>query len=360
MDFKKISTVFVLWGAGVQAANSSLDLASQVAQVSSSVVNIQSLVLKNKNSPKPQVGDQSLGTGFLALRLIAKDETPPNPEFELFLVLTNAHVVAGADLIGIQILGDKRLFKAKLAGQDTLNDIAALKTWLPKNLKPLNLKTSKSLRVGEGVFAIGNPFGLGHTVTSGILSAKDRSIGVGRTDRYLQTDAAVNFGNSGGPLFNLKGEVIGMNTLVKDDGRGIGFAIPADTLLKVIPILQEGQNYSKPWIGIALNPAPNFLNIEWNETGISTEGPTGLLISEIFEPSPASKIGLKAGDRILEFKDSKGVLSNLSSPYEIRDRVEGLSLGEEIELKIQRGSKTLLARIKTETLPQEKKSYEFD
>lgn len=374
--------IFAGFSLGVRTSSAAsaqtlLHLPDRVAQVSPSVVNIRSLSLVKEKPKTAEDYRTSLGSGFVVLKNTSEKGSPPSDNLDSFFILTNAHVVKDAKLVGVQTLGQKNLFKATLAGLDAYNDIAVLKAWLPKQTRPLNLRSSQKLRVGEGVFAIGNPFGLGHTVTSGILSAKDRSLGVGQTDRYLQTDAAVNFGNSGGPLFNMAGEVIGMNTLVKDDGRGIGFAIPSDTLIKRIPALKEGQNYRKPWVGISLaesNPAVEtfFLSGQQDSSRISAAAnletapktnsqPKGFFILEVFDSSPASKVGLKVGDQVIGYKLAENEeFLNFQSHYALKDLLETLTPDRDFYLKIVRGNKTLVAKMYLEELPLERRDYAFD
>ena len=183
---------------------------------------------------------QGLGTGFI---IDAEGH-----------ILTNAHVVDGADQVRVK-LDDEREFEAKVKGKDERLDVAVLEIIGKVNGLPyVSLGSSDQLRVGESVVAIGNPFGLGNTVTTGIVSAKSRTIGAGPYDDFIQTDAAINPGNSGGPLFNTRGQVIGINTAINPNGTGIGFAIPIDLVQDVVPQLLATGHVSRGKLGVVIQP----------------------------------------------------------------------------------------------------------
>ena len=177
---------------------------------------------------------QSVGSGFII-----------DPEG---YVVTNRHVVAGADEIEVQ-LSDNRTFRARRVGEDERTDVALLQLENARSLPSVAFGSSDRMRVGDRVVAIGNPFGLDHTVTEGIISAKERVIGAGPYDDFIQTDASINPGNSGGPLFNLSGEVIGINTAIARTGQGIGFAIPSDLARGVIESLRRDGKVTRGWLG---------------------------------------------------------------------------------------------------------------
>jgi serine protease Do len=226
----------------------------------------------------------SLGSGFI----INKNGT----------VITNNHVIANAEDILVKV-GEKE-YKAKVLGADPLADIAVLKIISKDEFSPVNFGDSDKSRVGDWVVAIGNPFGLGGTVTSGIISAKKRDINLTRYDDFIQTDASINQGNSGGPLFNLKGEVIGINTAIIAPGRtgsiGIGFAIPANAANLVIGQLLEFGETRRGWLGVRIQEVTKEIaDVE------KLKKPRGALIASVSENSPAEKAGLKAGDIILTF-----------------------------------------------------------
>ncbi|MEI8355393.1 MAG: DegQ family serine endoprotease [Deltaproteobacteria bacterium] len=210
-------------------------------------------------------------------------------------ILTNYHVIAGADEVKVK-LSDSREFKAQVKGGDEKLDIALLKIDAKEKLHVAPLGNSDALEVGEWVMAIGNPFGLGQTVTTGIVSAKGRVIGSGPYDDFIQTDASINPGNSGGPLFNTGGEVIGINTAIVAAGQGIGFAIPVNMVKEIIPQLKEKGKVSRGWFGVVVQPVTPELAQSFGLADIK-----GVLVSEVIKDSPAEKAGLKSGDLIIEF-----------------------------------------------------------
>jgi serine protease Do len=208
-------------------------------------------------------------------------------------VVTNAHVVEGADEVKVK-LSDDREFDAKVIGRDKRLDLAVLQLQGAKDLPVVALGDSESLRVGEYVVAIGNPFGLGDTVTMGIVSAKSRSIGAGPYDDFIQTDASINPGNSGGPLFNLHGQVVGINTAINPNGKGIGFAIPSDALRDVLPQLETTGHVARGRLGVAIQPVDAPL-----AKALGMEKAKGALVGEVETDGPAAKVGMKSGDVIL-------------------------------------------------------------
>ncbi len=225
------------------------------------------------------VRQQSLGSGFLV------DSAGH--------VVTNAHVVEGADEVRVR-LADEREFEAKVRGRDARLDLAVLELVGAHDLPAASLGSSAALRVGEYVVAIGNPFGLGHTVTMGIVSAKDRAIGAGPYDDFIQTDASINPGNSGGPLFDLRGQVVGINTAINPNGRGIGFAIPIDALREVLAQLIDTGHVSRGRLGVHIQAVDVAL-----ARAIGLDRPRGALVRELEPAGPAARAGLKAGDVIL-------------------------------------------------------------
>ncbi len=209
-------------------------------------------------------------------------------------VVTNAHVVDGADTVRVK-LADDREFEAKVKGKDVRLDLALLELQGAKDLPtPEALGSSGDLRVGEYVVAIGNPFGLGHTVTMGIVSAKGRTIGAGPYDDFIQTDASINPGNSGGPLFNLRGQVVGINTAINPNGKGIGFAIPVDALKDVLTQLSTTGHVARGRLGVAIQGVDAPL-----AKALGLDRPKGALVGEVEPGGPAAKAGLQAGDVIL-------------------------------------------------------------
>lgn len=248
-------------------------------------------------------------------------------------VVTNNHVIDGADKITVK-LEDGREFKAKLVGADPLSDVALLKLDNPKNLTEISIADSDKLRVGDFTVAIGNPFGLGQTVTSGIVSALGRSTGNSDAgyESYIQTDAAVNRGNSGGPLINLKGELIGINTAIispSGGNAGIAFAIPSNMANNLVQQIIEFGEVRRGLLGIKGGELNADLAKEFN-----VDAQQGAFISEVMANSAASKAGLKAGDVITALNGQK-----IRSFAELRAKVATTGAGKEIELTYLRDNK---------------------
>lgn len=238
--------------------------------------------------------EQSLGTGFI----ISSDG----------YILTNNHVVNGADEVMVK-LSDGREVKGEIKGSDEKVDLALIKITEKERLPFAELGDSDSLEVGEWVMAIGNPFGLSHTVTAGIVSAKGRVIGSGPYDDFIQTDASINPGNSGGPLFNAEGRVIGVNTaIIAGGGGGIGFAIPISMAKTIVNQLRESGKVTRGYIGVRFQPLTADL-----AKSFGLESDKGALIATVEKDTPAEKAGLKAGDVIVEF-DGKQVAEGSELP----------------------------------------------
>lgn len=254
-------------------------------------------------------------------------------------VITNNHVIKDADKITIQ-LDDGREFKAKLVGADPQSDVALVQIENPKNLTALKFADSDKLRVGDFSVAIGNPFGLGQTVTSGIISALGRSTGNADEgyQNYIQTDAAVNQGNSGGPLINLKGELIGINTAIispSGGNAGIAFAIPSNMANSLVQQIIEFGEVKRGMLGIK----GGELNADLaKEFGIDAQ--QGAFISEVFPESAAAKAGLKAGDVITELNGQK-----LHSFSELRAKIATAGVGKDIELTYLRDGKIAKTKV---------------
>ena len=214
-------------------------------------------------------------------------------------IVTNNHVVQDADEITVTLASQEE-FEATLIGRDPKTDLALLHVDNPLPLPTVPFGDSENLEVGEWVLAIGNPFGLGHTVTAGIVSAKGRIIGAGPYDDFIQTDASINPGNSGGPLFNMRGEVIGINTAIMRSGQGIGFAIPINMAKNVLSQLYDKGNVTRGWLGVAIqNISPEMLN------AFKLDDANGALVAGIVTDAPADKAGLKQGDVIVGFHGSE-------------------------------------------------------
>lgn len=226
--------------------------------------------------------EQSLGTGFI----ISSDG----------YILTNNHVVNGADEVMVK-LSDGREVKGEIKGADEKVDLALIKISEKDKLPFAELGDSDSLEVGEWVLAIGNPFGLSHTVTAGIVSAKGRVIGSGPYDDFIQTDASINPGNSGGPLFNSEGRVIGINTaIIAGGGGGIGFAIPISMAKTIVNQLRESGKVTRGYLGVRFQPLTADL-----AKSFGLDSDKGALIASVEKDTPAERAGLKAGDVILEY-----------------------------------------------------------
>jgi serine protease Do len=214
------------------------------------------------------------------------------------LVVTNNHVIADADEINV-ILNDGTTLKAEIIGRDTKTDLALLKVKPTKPLKAVKFGDSDKLRLGEWVIAIGNPFSLGGTVTAGIVSARNRDINSGPYDNYIQTDAAINRGNSGGPLFNLNGEVIGVNTaIISPSGGsiGIGFAVPSKIVMPVIEQLREFKEVRRGWLGVRIQQVSAEI-----ADSLNVKPARGALISGVVDKGPAKSAGIETGDVIVKF-----------------------------------------------------------
>ena len=263
-------------------------------------------------------------------------------------VVTNNHVIAGADDILVRV-GDKE-YKAKVIGADPYMDIAVLKMETKDQFKPVSFGDSDVARVGDWAVAIGNPFGLGGTVTAGIISARNRDINLTRYDDFIQTDASINQGNSGGPLFNLKGEVIGINTAIIAPGQsgsiGIGFAIPANAASNVIDQLIQFGETKRGWLGVRIQEVTKEIaEVE------KLKKPEGALVASVGENSPADKAGIKAGDIILEFDGKK-----IDTMRTLPKVVANTKVGKSVQLKIWRNKKLITKRL---TLGRLESSEEF-
>ena len=252
-------------------------------------------------------------------------------------VVTNNHVISGADDILVRI-GDKE-YEAKVIGADPYMDIAVLKIETKDQFKPVSFGDSDKARVGDWAVAIGNPFGLGGTVTAGIISARNRDINLTRYDDFIQTDASINQGNSGGPLFNLKGEVIGINTAIIAPGQsgsiGIGFAIPANAASNVINQLIKFGETKRGWLGVRIQEVTKEIaDVE------KLKKPEGALVASVGENSPADKAGIKAGDIILNFDGKK-----IDTMRTLPKVVASTEVGKSVELKVWRNKRLISKRL---------------
>ena len=283
---------------------------------------------KNRRGQEPGPGDNprerstprrvsSLGSGFVI-----------DPSG---LVVTNNHVISDADEVNV-ILNDGTRLKAEVIGRDTKIDLALLRVKSDKPLKAVQFGDSDKLRIGEWVIAIGNPFSLGGTVTAGIVSARNRDINSGPYDNYIQTDAAINRGNSGGPLFNLDGEVVGVNTaIISPSGGsiGIGFAVPSKTAMPVIDQLRQFGETRRGWLGVRIQ----HMTDELAET-MNVKPPRGALVAGVDDQGPAKPAGIRTGDVIVRF-DNKDIKEMRDLPRVVADT----PVGKDVEVVILRQGK---------------------
>ena len=348
MTFKKfkkflilfVFTNFILLNTVRSAPNSFADLAERLMP---SVVNISTTqtVTTNSNSfpfqfpPGSPFEDMfkdfgtpqerqayALGSGFII------DEKG--------IVITNNHVIQNAEDILVRVNGDEE-YKAKIIGKDPLSDIAVLKIEADEKFIPVKFGDSDKSRIGDWVIAIGNPFGLGGTVTSGIISARNRSIGLARYEDFIQTDASINQGNSGGPLFNMNGDVIGINTAIlgQSGSIGIGFAIPSNSAVKVINQLIEFGETKRGWLGVRIQIVTKEI-AEAEEL----DKPRGALIVSVADGSPSDKGGIIAGDIILEF-DGKLINEMKELPLIVAQT----EVGKTVNVKVWRNKREVIKKI---------------
>jgi serine protease Do len=258
-------------------------------------------------------------------------------------VVTNNHVIEDADQIKVK-LKDDREFDARIVGRDPNTDLALLKIESGENLPVVKLGDSDALKVGQWVIAIGSPFGLEHTVTAGIVSAKGRVIGSGPYDDFIQTDASINPGNSGGPLLNLKGEVVGINTAIIASGQGIGFAIPINLARDIIMALKDEGEVTRGWLGVAIQD----LNGDMAEY-YGVEDKKGVFVADVFEGDPAERAGIKAKDIILEVNGEK-----IKSSRQLTSMIAGIPVGESVRIKILRDGKEKTVKVEIAKRSEEK------
>ena len=244
------------------------------------------------------------------------------------IVVTNNHVIADADEINV-IMNDGSKFKAELVGVDKKTDLAVLKFKPAKPLVAVKFGDSDKLRLGEWVIAIGNPFSLGGTVTAGIVSARNRDINSGPYDSYIQTDAAINRGNSGGPLFNLDGEVIGVNTLIispSGGSIGIGFAVPSKTVAGVVDQLRQFGELRRGWLGVRIQTVTDEI-----AESLNIKPARGALIAGVEDKGPAKPAGIEPGDVVIKF-DGK----DIKEPKDLSRVVADTAVGKEVDVIIIR------------------------
>lgn len=258
------------------------------------------------------------------------------------LILTNNHVVEKADEIKIKTDTGKE-YSAKVVGRDPKTDLALIRVETDANFpSPAKLGDSDAIRVGDWVIAVGNPFGLGNTVTSGIISAKGRVIGAGPYDDFLQTDAAINPGNSGGPLFNMNGEVVGISTAIVAQGQGIGFAIPIRLAIELLPQLKEGK-VIRGWIGIMIQDITPELAESFN-----VKETKGVIVADVVQDGPAEKAGLKRGDIIVAYNGKE-----LENSHMLSRAAASTPPGQTMSLQVIRDGKPREVKVTIGTMPDE-------
>jgi serine protease Do len=269
----------------------------------------------------------SMGTGFV----ISDDG----------LIVTNNHVVDGVDKIEV-VFSDGTRSEAEVVGTDPKTDIALIRAKAERAYVPLPLGDSDSLLPGDWVIAVGNPFGLDHTVTAGIVSATGRDIGQGPYDDFIQTDAAINPGNSGGPLLNLAGKVIGINTAINPQANTIGFAVPINMAKEILPQLEEHGRVVRGWLGVAVQPVTPEL-----ADALDLDTQEGALVSQVTSGGPADDAGLERGDVIVRFGSHE-----IHKMRELPHVVAATSPGEKVEVELLRNGKRLTKTVKVATLEE--------
>ncbi len=304
---------------GVEAPPTFADLADKVKHA---VVNISTTQVLKENPMQPFMAPNSPFRDFFGDEFFKRffGDTPQG-EMKTHalgsgviidddgLILTNNHVVEKADEIKIKTDVEKE-YDAQVVGRDPKTDLALIRVKKDATFpKPAVLGDSDAMRVGDWVIAVGNPFGLGHTVTKGIISAKGRVIGAGPYDDFLQTDTAINPGNSGGPLFNMRGEVVGVNTAIVAQGQGIGFAIPIAVAKGILPQLKTGK-VVRGWLGIMIQDLTPELS-----QSFGIEETKGVVVADIVADGPADKAGVKRGDIITGVNEKELENANSLSRY---------------------------------------------
>ncbi|MFB3816263.1 MAG: Do family serine endopeptidase [Candidatus Methylomirabilales bacterium] len=320
--------------------------AELVEKLSTSVVNIR--VTKAERSRGPFMGPgEVLPSEPRERSLQAQEPRPRRGAGSGFivnksgLIVTNNHVVEGASEV-LVILTSKEEHPAKVIGRDPKTDVALVKIEAKGDLPVAALGDSDALRVGDWVLAIGNPFGLANTVTAGIVSAKDRRIGAGPYDDFIQTDASINPGNSGGPLFNLQGEVVGINTATR--GQGIGFAVPVNLAKSLLPQLERTGQVTRGWLGVGIQGIGRDL-----ARGLELPDRKGALVTSVMKDGPAAQAGLKRGDVILKFNGR-----DIVEVDDLPAAVAGTTPDTQAAVLVRRDGKEQTVQVKVGTMPAER------
>lgn len=272
-------------------------------------------------NPQQEFKQRSLGSGFI----IDKEG----------YIVTNNHVIENADKIKVKLNNGKE-FDAEIIGHDPNTDLALIKIKPARHLPVVKMGDSDALKVGQWVIAIGSPFGLEHTVTAGIVSAKGRVIGSGPYDDFIQTDASINPGNSGGPLIDMKGKVVGINTAIVAGGHGIGFAIPINLAKGIIKQLKKHGQVTRGWLGVAIQDLNEDLAKYYG-----VEGKKGVLVAEVFPGDPADEAGIKPKDIIVEVNGKK-----VETGRDLTRIIANFGVGENIKIKLLRNNREKTVTVK--------------
>lgn len=313
--------LFSIYALPVMAQNPAVfpSFADLVEKLQPSVVNISTTSLPEEGASDATPESETLGSGFI----ISKEG----------YIVTNQHVIDHAKVINVTLFNNEKI-EAEIVGEDKMTDLALLKITTQTALTPAEFGDSDAVRVGDWILAIGNPFGLGGSVTAGIVSAKARDIESGSYDNFIQTDASINQGNSGGPMFNLKGEVIGVSSAIfssTGNSMGIGFATPSKMTQWVINQLRLNGKVIRGWIGISIQPIQD-----------------GLVITRITEDSPAQKAGLQAGDIIKKFNATP-----LTSATNLSRMIAESAVDEPLNFEILRQGETSTIQVRAVAMPEE-------
>jgi serine protease Do len=277
--------------------------------------------------PNQQFTQRGLGSGFI----VSEDG----------YVVTNNHVIDRARDIEVILEGGEK-YKAEVVGKDPKTDIAVLKIHPKRKLQAVRFGNSDRIEIGDWVIAIGNPFGLGHTVTAGIVSAKGRSLGMGNYDDFIQTDAPINPGNSGGPLFNLNGEVVGVDSAIVAGGQGIGFAIPSNMVSHVVEQIRTNGKAVHGWLGVMIQPVTPEI-----AESMKISEPRGALVADVSPGGPADKAGIKRGDVIVGLNGQ-----TIDSVSELTNTVGVLQPGTKEKVKVVRDGVEREVNVKIAALPE--------
>lgn len=329
--------------------------ADVAAEVDNGVVKVTSTIETSGSQQLPPMFDDPYFRFFFGDRLPSPEQQPRERQgfgsgfivSEDGYIVTNQHVIEGADKIEVSINNIEEPVPAEVAWSDFSLDLAVLKVdsgALDQQLTPINLGDSEDLRPGQWAIAVGNPFGLEHTVTVGVISALGRPIQIPTSGRQVRTyqnliqlDAAINPGNSGGPLLNIQGEVIGINTAVSQAGQGIGFAIPINEIKGIVDQLKTEGEVTQPWIGIAFSSISKEMQEYFN-----LENREGVIVIEVYQDSPADEAGLQNYDIIKEIDQQK-----ITSTSQVSEMIKNKEVGDKIMFKIIRNgnSKIIFGRI---------------